>query len=373
MPRLKQNVAPLVERAVDSLILAVELFNRPSNIARSNAVLILLTHSFEMLLKAVILQRKGIIHDTDAKYTYAFQRCLTICTEELKILSQDERATLAILDAQRDQAMHYYLEISEDLLYVHTQSSVTLFNRVGKAGFGFSLADKLPNRVLPVSAHPPTDLVLLLDSELSQVDALLEGGKRQGAKAMAKLRTVMSFVAGSRDGGERVSEKELSKVISGRRKGQNWDLILPEVAQLKLDTEGGGIPISRRIVKDAPIAVRIAQPGEEVVGTLLKQEINLWDTFNLSRDDLASKLNLTGPKTLALIYDLGIQNDPKCYREIKRKKTVFKGYSKAALDKLRESLQSINLNEVWERQKHKLGSTGKGKIQQEKIANASNV
>ena len=54
MPRLKKNVAPLLERATDSLTLSIELFNRPAETGRSHGVLILLQHSFEMLLKAFV-------------------------------------------------------------------------------------------------------------------------------------------------------------------------------------------------------------------------------------------------------------------------------------------------------------------------------
>ena len=96
-----------------SLTLAIEIFNRPSEIARTHAVLILLQHSFELLLKALILEKTGRVHEADGRFSYSFARCLTVATEELKALTPDERSTLAILDAQRDQAAHYYAEVSE--------------------------------------------------------------------------------------------------------------------------------------------------------------------------------------------------------------------------------------------------------------------
>jgi len=354
MPRLKKNVAPLLSRAVESLTLAVELFNRPSEIARTHAVLILLQHSFEMLLKAAILQRTGRIHDRDEKYTYGFDRCLLITNEELKLLTSDERSTLSILDAQRDQAAHYYSEVSEDLLYVHAQSGVTLFDRLLKDLFGQSLAGRMSNRILPISSRPPTDLVALFETELAEVDKLLEGSKRQGAKAIARLRSVLAFVTGARESGERVSQHELAAAVKKRRKGKEWAVILPEVAQLKLATDGSGIPLSMRLTKDAPIAVRVAKAGEEVVGTLVKQEINLWDVFTMSRDDLAQKLGLSGPRTHALIYELKLQDDPSCYRELRKKSQLYKGYSKKALDLLRAAKDSVDLNEVWLRHRHRL-------------------
>ena len=103
----------------------------------------------------------------------------------------------------------------------------------------------------------------------------------------------MALATATRESAERVTESELRKAISRRRQGDDWSVILPEVAQLKLDTQGGGIPIFLRIKKDADIAFRIAKDNERVVGTLIKQEINIWDKYNLGRDDIAKKLGMS--------------------------------------------------------------------------------
>jgi hypothetical protein len=155
----------------------------------------------------------------------------------------------------------------------------------------------MPDLVLPISTRPPKDLQFLIDSELSQVDSLLQSGNRKGIQAAARLRPMLAFATASRSHSERVSEDELRKAIALRRQGKEWDVILPEIAQLRLVTEGDGIPVSFRIQKDAQFALRIAKEGEPVVGTLIKQEINILDKYNLGRDDLAKKLDLTGPKT----------------------------------------------------------------------------
>ncbi len=51
MPKAKRDVAELKGRAINSLVLGIELFNRPHDQGRSESVLILLHHAFEMLLK----------------------------------------------------------------------------------------------------------------------------------------------------------------------------------------------------------------------------------------------------------------------------------------------------------------------------------
>lgn len=348
MPKFRRDVQPLLERAMDSLTLGIELFNRPAETGRAHAVPILLHHAFEMLLKGTILQQGRPIHDKTSRYTHGFDRCLAIVEEDLKLISKDERATLSILDAHRDTAAHFYAEISEDVLYVLAQSSVTLFDRFLATAFGQSLADHMPTRVLPVSARPPRDLSVLLTSELTEVDELLKAGKRRGAKAAARLRSILAFATAARDEAQRVAEAEIEGAIAMRRKGATWDVILPEVAQLRLATEGAGIPITMKISKQGSIPVRIAQPGEPVEGLVVKQEVNPFDKYNLGREDLATKLGISGPKTSALILELKICDDSECFRELKIKSQAWKRYSPKALEQLRSAIASgIDVQAVW--------------------------
>ena len=356
MAKRKQDARQLLRRALESLALAVELFNRPSEVARSHAVLFTLHHAFEMLLKAALLWRTGTIHRSSGGYTYSFEKCLSVAAE-LAILDRDERASLTILDSQRDTAVHYYADVSEELLYVHVQAGVTLFGKLLASIFGEKLAGHLPNRVLPVSAHPPAALEILLDRELTEVDALLGQGKRRGSQAAAKLRSILPFATGSRADAERITEKELSKAVSLRRKGNDWSVIFPEIAQLRLATEGTGIPLTLRITKVGEIPMRIAAPGEVPVGTVVKQEINIWDKFNLGLGDIAEKLTISAPRAHALIYELSLQDDPECYRLLSRKKTTIKGYSKKALDRMREAIAAgVDLDAVWARHRHRFGA-----------------
>lgn len=338
MPKFRRDVQPLLDRAIDSLTLAIEIFNRPAETGRTHAVPMLLHHAFELGLKAAILQRGRPIHDKTSRYTFGFDKCLAVAEEELNLLSKDERATLSILDAHRDTAVHHYADMSEDVLYVLAQSSVTLFDRLLGSAFKEALADRMPTRVLPVSARPPRDLHLLLGAELTEVDDLLKKGRRQGAQAAAKLRSILAFATAARDDAQRVAEDELANAIARRRKGAAWEVILPEVAHLKLSTEGSGIPVTMKISKQGSIPIRIAEPGELVEGVVVKQEVNPFDKYNLGRDDLATKLGLSGPRTSALIIELEICDDAECYRELKIKSQVWKRYSPKALNRIRQAL-----------------------------------
>ncbi len=56
---MRREARHLFTRGVDSLVLAVEHFNRPHDRGRTETVLILADHAFEMLLKSAIIHRGG--------------------------------------------------------------------------------------------------------------------------------------------------------------------------------------------------------------------------------------------------------------------------------------------------------------------------
>ena len=247
--------------------------------------------------------------------------------------------------------------MSEDLLYVQAQAASTLFDAVLHKGFRERLADCIPKRVLPVSTKPPKDVQLLIGNELEQIDELLVKGSRKGAIAAARLRPLLAMANASRIDPERVSEQDVRKAVRRRRNGDEWAIVLPDVAQLRLDTSGEGTVVLLRIKKDAEVGVRIANDNEPVSGFLVKQEVNIWDKYNLGRDDLANKLGLSGPRTSAVIMELGIQEDTECFKILRRKKTELKGYSKKALDRMRQALaEGLDVEEVWHKHRHRFGT-----------------
>ena len=56
---MKREAKLLLNKGCASLLLAIELFNRPYDRGRVAGTLILLDHAFEMLLKAAILHKGG--------------------------------------------------------------------------------------------------------------------------------------------------------------------------------------------------------------------------------------------------------------------------------------------------------------------------
>jgi hypothetical protein len=87
---MKRKTRSLLDRAKESLVLGVELFNRPTDAARSPGVLLTFDHAFEMLLKAVIFEKTGRIHSPREKKNYRFEKCLNVCQSQLSFINEDE-------------------------------------------------------------------------------------------------------------------------------------------------------------------------------------------------------------------------------------------------------------------------------------------
>ena len=121
--------------------------------------------------------------------------------------------------------------------------------------------------------------------------------------------------------------------------------------------EGEGIPMYVSGKKGAAAGVRVASGNEPVVGTRIKQEVNRLDKVSMGRDDLAEKLGLTGPRASAIIIELGLLDEPGWFKKLRLRKSEFRGYSKKALDPIREALANgLDVDEVWLKRRQRFGS-----------------
>ena len=158
---MRKESRTLHAKAVDSLVLAVDHFNRAWDRGRTEAVAILLDRSFELLLNAIIVHRAGgsaIREPGKQGMTLGFDACLRKCLSDaqLKCIDEDDAVALQALNTLRDAAQHYMVEMAEEHLYIHAQSAVTLFGRLTGDIFGRHLADDIPRRILPVCAKVPS-------------------------------------------------------------------------------------------------------------------------------------------------------------------------------------------------------------------------
>ncbi len=133
--KVKRRTQQLKKSATESLCLAIELFNRPSQLARDQSVMLMVAHSFEMLLKAIIFQKRGTIRDKGDQYTYKFGRCINVAHSELNLLDTADLPMLWAIKQDRNAAAHDTIAFSEDMLWLHVRSAVTIFGKLVSTAF----------------------------------------------------------------------------------------------------------------------------------------------------------------------------------------------------------------------------------------------
>jgi hypothetical protein len=351
--RMKREAKLLLSKASDSLVLSIELFNRPHDRARVSSTLIQLDHAFEMLMKAAILHRSGSIRERRAKETIGFDACVrrSLSDGKIKYLIEEQALVLQTINGLRDAAQHHLLEISEGQLYVHVQSGVTLFRDILKNVFDQELANHLPSRVLPVSTSPPTDLATLFDSEISEIKKLLRPGRRRRIEAVARLRPLAILDATIRGEKGQPSDSDLRRLGSDLLDGKAWNEVFQGAAAVEITAEGTGPSLSLRLMKKEGIPIQLVTegtPGASVVGV---KRVNELDFYNLGAKQLAEKLGLSMPKTIAVVDYLEMRSDYDCYKEFKIGSQLHKRYSQRALERIKDALKKESAEDIWANRK----------------------
>ena len=344
---MKREAKLLLEKACDSLVLSIELFNRPYDRGRISSTLIQLDHSFEMLMKAAILQRGGRIRDGQAKQTIGFKACVqrSLSDGKIRYLTAEQALVLQTINGLRDAAQHHLLDISEGQLYVHVQSGITLFRDLLKSVFGQELTIYLPTRVLPVSTSPPTDLATLFDSEVAEIKKLLRPGRRRRVEALARLRPLAILDGAIRGETDQPSDSDLGQIGKDVLAGRAWGDVFQGVSTVEINTDGLGPSLSLRIEKKKGAPIQLVKGATSDASVVVEKRVNELGYYNLGAKQLAKKVGLTLPKTIAIVDDLGMRDDPDYYKEFRIGSSVHKRYSQKAIDKVKAVCESAD--EIW--------------------------
>ncbi len=347
---MKREARLLKEKALNSLLSAVEHFNRPVDRGRNDAVLIFLGHSFEMLLKAGIVHKEGKIQAKKApNQTHTFGKCLSKARSDgqLKFLTEEQALTLQTIHEFRNAAQHYLLTVSEQLLYLYTQSGVTLFGDLLHSVFGQKLSEELPERVLPVSTQPPKELAILLADEVQIIKKLSDPMRREKTDDRNRLRglAIMEAVV---KGEESVqpSVGYLDKIINRIEDGEPADSIFPGIFSLALSMEGEGRPVHIRFSRREGVPVRTVPEGTADASAVVIRRVNELDFYSMGAKELAKKVDLTMHKTLAVIWKTKLQGDVDCFKKIRIGKQEYKRYSPKALEMIQKELPNLDIGDV---------------------------
>ena len=346
---MKRESKHLLSKAVDSLVLGIEHYNRPSDRGRLNTVLILLDHAFEMFLKAAIIHRGGKIRKPGENQTISFKECLgkALSEEGLQFLTVEQGVQLRALNNLRGVAQHYLLDLSEQHFYIHVQAGFTLFCDVYGPVFGGELNIQLPARVLPVSTTPPTDIDTIFEHETDAVQRLLRPGRRKLLEAQAKLRG-LAIVDRTISGKDfQPTNSELKGYVDSVANGKEWHKIFPGVATIQFTATGTGPSFDLRISKREGLPTRLVPEGTPGATVVAVHKVDLLGFYSLGRGQVAKHLRLSGPKTTALIWYLDMKQDPDYFRCVTIGKSSFDRYSRKAVERLHEATKTLDMNEVW--------------------------
>lgn len=346
---MKKEVRQLREKSINALVLSIEHFNRPWDRGRTEAVLILLDHSFEMLLKSVILQKGGSIRKAREKQTIGFETCVRkgLTDASVKFLTAEQALTLQTINGQRDAAQHYLVDMSEHQLYFYAQAGVTLFRDIHDKIFEERLVLELPERVLPISTTAPKDLSALFDKEIEEIKALLLPGTRKKMDAVAKARSLAVLESAVNGDYEQPSDRELEKVCKRLAAGEAWSSVFPGVASINIAADGDGPTLSLRLTKNEGTPVRLLKEGAGSGAVVAVRRVNELDFYSLGANQLAKKVGLTPPKSRAVVDHIGLREDAECFKEIKIGGVTHARYSPEAIKKMRAALEAESINEIW--------------------------
>lgn len=351
---MKRKTKQFLERSVNSLLLSVELFNRPYENGRIEAVFIMLDHSFEMLMKSIIYEKTGKIRDKRARYNYGFKKCVNVLKDTLHMIDENQAMTLNTINDLRDNAVHHIIDLSEQSFYFHTQAGITLFDDLLKREFDKTLNDYLPKRVLPISTNPPSSIDVFFDREFSQINELIVPGKRKKAEAISRLRPLMVLENNITGKDRSTVDYEVNKVINQLKEGKAWKDLFPGIAGLKMETTGSGLTYSLRLTKKKGLPVRPLREGEDPSQAIAYREINLLDRYSMNITKVAEKLGITRPKASALVEYLGVQENEEFFKIITIDKQRYKRYDPKVIPYLQQKMGELDMDLVWKeyRRKH---------------------
>ena len=347
---MRQEAKFLLHKALDSLFLAIDHFNRPHDRGRPEVVLLLMDRAFELLLKATIVHRGGKIREPSANETIGFDKCIRKCISggELKCLSGDDAFILRTINSLRDAAQHYMISLSEQNLCMHAQAGLTLFRRIFTDVFNRDLMDHFPERVLPITTSPPQDFAAVIQAEFDDIKNLVKPKSRQRLQARSKLRPLAIIEASLHGGPAQPGETQLNKLVREVTAGKDWTELFPGVASLQLETSGTGLTVSLRITKSQGEPVYLVKEGSSGATIVSVKRIDQTSYYSLFARDLASKLKISEPRLFAVIKALNIKDIKEFYKEFKFGRAVHKRYSPKALDYLHRKIPDLDLDKVWQ-------------------------
>ncbi len=334
----------LREKAMSSLRRSVGAFNAMEDDGRQTAVLLHLQHAAEMLVKAGLVENRVKVLDRQTGRSIGFERCLNFARQHLA-LNEDQAGQLRAIDSLRDDEQHWLGVLGEELLYAEVRGTVGVLDGLLGSVFNERLADHLPDRALPITTKPLHDFDVLVDRQYSQVADLLTRGRRRRPQARALIRGLLALEGHAAED-TRVSERDVNRVDRAVRNGRPVDEVFPRLRTVTAVVGGQGPSVSVHFTKRGGMPVTYTSADDP--STAAVREVDLQKKYHLSPTQLAEKLGLTPPRSVALRRHLGIDDDPACCHVFEFGSQRHVGFSDNAYRRMTDALASgVDMTVVW--------------------------
>lgn len=342
--------------SVESLTLAVEVFNRPNTTARTAGVLLPLQHALEMLFKAVIFEKRGTLRDKGEKHSFKFSKCLGILRSELRVLDERDALIAEMVDAHRDAVQHYGSIVRHEQLYVDAMGALTVFDDLHERVFSSRLADLDEFRDLPLAltSTPPKDFHTLVSRDFLAIRDLLGPKRRARAEAAELLRphVLTERAATNPQQVEQPTERELDRMLNEIKAGRSWQKLLPGLSKLTLDQDrdvsfGLHLITKSKAPADAIPAKLVKEADPEAGDAIAVERRYLERDYPFIQKTLIENVEgVNQEQVRAIIYLLGIKEDTKMYAEGKLGRMPYALYSHAALRAIRHAVAEGRVEEA---------------------------
>ncbi len=336
-PLLEPRVEGLVKKARDAALAAVQHYNNPTASFRSGNFIVLMVIAYTSLFHG-IFERKGtsyVVRDKKSgmeKVTSGGEPMLWDALECAQVYDTDPKspmvANLRFFFPLRHKIEHRFMPQLDPEIAGHCQALLSNFEKILTAEFTdyYSLNASLGVALQFSTKRPPQ---------------VVEAMRRLHSAEYAEIKKyIRDFEAGLDD--EVIANPAFAfrvwLIPKTAKNARNSDISVEFVALDQLTPE------EREEIEQSIVAIR-------------SKEIDVWAHYEMSRNDLAKTLGLTGPKTSALIRELGIRDDPACFRVLTRKKSKFDGFSAEALKRMQAALDGgADINEIWVKRRHEFGA-----------------
>jgi hypothetical protein len=133
------------------------------------------------------------------------------------------------------------------------------------------------------------------------------------------------------------SDSDLRRLSKEVLQGKQWEQLFPGAAAVEITADGTAPSLSLRLTKKEGIPIKLVPEGTPGASVVAVKRVDELGFYSLGAKQLADKVGLTMPKTVAIVDYLGLRDNSECYKEIRIGKAVFKRYSPKAIDAIKEA------------------------------------